>query len=192
MRSMNFEEEDIINALHTLQEGGLILYPTDTIWGIGCDASNPAAVERVYQLKNRPGTKAMIVLVAGEREVLQYVATADLALFDFLEKQEKPTTVVYDGAIGFADNLVSQDGSIAIRICRDEFCRHLIRRFRKPIVSTSANFAGKPSPSRFADIDPAIIAGVDYVVKHRQDDMQPASASAIIRWKNGEVEWIRR
>src|SRR5690606_23803330 len=132
---------------------------------------------------------AMIVLVAGEREVLQYVATADLALFDFLEKQEKPTTVVYDGAIGFADNLVSQDGSIAIRICRDEFCRHLIRRFRKPIVSTSANFAGKLSPACFYDIDHAIVDSVEYVVKYIQNEKQLSSASAIIRWKNGEVEW---
>lgn len=185
-------EKDIEACLPVLHAGGLIVYPTDTIWGIGCDASNPAAVEKIYQLKNRPGSKAMIVLVAGERDILQYVASADLALFDFLEKQEKPTTVVYEGAIGFADNLVSPDGSIAIRICRDEFCRHLIRRFRKPIVSTSANISGHPSPARFADIDPIIIGGVDYVVKHRQQEDQPASASAIIKWKNGEVEWIRR
>lgn len=189
---MNTFEQDIEACLSVLQSGGLILYPTDTIWGIGCDATNPAAVEKVYQLKKRPGTKSMIVLVAGERDILQYVASADLALFDFLEKQTKPTTVVYEGAIGFADNLVAADGSIGIRICRDEFCRHLIRRFRRPIVSTSANLSGQASPSRFSDIGPAIINAVDYVVKHRQEEDQPATASAIIRWKNGEVEWIRR
>ncbi len=191
MQEENFEQ-DIVRSLEVLHSGGLILYPTDTIWGIGCDATNSAAVEKVYQLKNRPGSKALVVLVSGEREVLQYVAAADLALFDFLQQQKKPTTVVYEGGIGFADNLTAGDGSIAIRICRDEFCKHLIRRFRKPIVSTSANLSGQPAPAIFSDISDDIKQGVDYVVQHRQTDHQPASASSIIRWQNGQVEWIRR
>ena len=185
-------ENDLVHALETLHTGGLILYPTDTVWGIGCDATNPLAVEKVYQLKSRPGAKALIVLVAGERDILQHVASPDLALFDFLAVQDKPTTVVYEGAIGFADNLLPNDGSIAIRICRDEFCKHLIRRFRKPIVSTSANISGEPSPAHFGEIAPAVKAGVDYIVAHRQNDRQPASPSAIMRWENGDVSWIRR
>lgn len=184
-------ENDIVQCLKVLHEGGLILYPTDTVWGIGCDATNPLAVEKVYQLKNRPGAKALIVLVAGEREILQYVASPDLSLFDFLGQQEKPTTVIYDGAIGFADNLPAEDGSIAIRICNDEFCRHLIRRFRKPIVSTSANISGQPAPAHFAEIDMVIKKGVDYIVQYRQNDRNSASPSSIIRWENGAVTWIR-
>lgn len=185
-------ENDIVQCLKVLHEGGLILYPTDTIWGIGCDATNPQAVEKVYRLKNRPGAKALIVLVAGEREILQHVASPDLSLFDFLSKQHKPTTVVYEGAIGFADNLLPDDGSIAIRICNDEFCKHLIRRFRKPIVSTSANISGEPSPAHFGEINKAVKEGVDYIVQHRQPDHTPASPSSIIRWENGGVVWIRK
>lgn len=185
-------ENDIVQCLKVLHEGGLILYPTDTIWGIGCDATNPQAVEKVFELKNRPDAKALIVLVAGERDVLQYVASPDLSLFDFLAEQPKPTTVIYEGAIGFPDNLLPEDGSIAIRICADDFCRHLIRRFRKPIVSTSANISGQPSPAHFGEIDPAILNGVDYVVGHRRNDRNSAQPSAIIRWENGDVSWIRR
>lgn len=187
----NSFENDIVQCLKVLREGGLILYPTDTVWGIGCDATNLQAVEKVYQLKNRPGAKALIVLVAGEREILQYVASPDLSLFDFLAQQQKPTTVIYDGAIGFADNLPAEDGSIAIRICNENFCRHLIRRFRKPIVSTSANISGKPAPIHFAEIDEDIKNGVDYVVQYRQDDRNPAAPSSIIRWENGAATWIR-
>jgi L-threonylcarbamoyladenylate synthase len=128
-------KKDIAQCLKVLQEGGIILYPTDTVWGIGCDATNEKAVAKVYALKKRPDEKSMIVLVAGERDVLQYVASPDLQVFDYLEQTAKPTTVIYEGAIGLADNLVAADGSIAIRICREEFCRHLLKRFRKPLVS---------------------------------------------------------
>jgi L-threonylcarbamoyladenylate synthase len=122
------------------EKGGLILYPTDTIWGIGCDATNEEAVKKVFALKRRPDEKSMIILVADERQVLRYVAQPDLKVFDYLKTTQNPTTVVYDGAIGLAANLIGKDGSIAIRICKDDFCRHLIRRFRKPIVSTSQIF----------------------------------------------------
>jgi len=184
-------EDDIEQCLNVLQEGGLILYPTDTIWGIGCDATNAAAVEKIYRLKNRSDQKSMIVLVPGEREILQYVAGPDLELFDYLETVTKPTTVIYAGAIGLADNLVAADGSIAIRICKDEFCRHLLRRFRKPIVSTSANLSGEAAPQNFNAISPAIRNGVDYTVHHRREETGPATASAIIRWENGQVTVIR-
>jgi L-threonylcarbamoyladenylate synthase len=187
---MNFEK-DIEKCLETLRGGGLILYPTDTIWGIGCDATNDKAVDRVYKLKKRNDEKAMIVLVADEKEIMQHVAAPDLSLFDHLEKTTKPTTVIYDGALGFADNLTGQDGSIAIRICKEEFCRHLIKRFRNPIVSTSANISGMPPPKIFKEIPDEIKNGVDYVVKYKQDDETPAQPSSIIKWLNGNVIIIR-
>ena len=187
---VNFET-DIEKCLQVLKNGGLILYPTDTVWGIGCDATNEKAVERVYALKKRPDEKAMIVLMADEREVLQYVASPDLQVFDYLQETKKPTTVIYHGAIGLADNLVAQDGSIAIRICNEEFCRHLIKRFRKPVVSTSANISGKPTAEIFTDIEDEIKDGVDYVVNYRQDDKTIAAPSSVIKWDNGKLEVLR-
>lgn len=182
---------DVENGLAVLQRGGLILYPTDTIWGIGCDATNADAVRRIYELKKRPETKSMIVLLADERDLLQYVANPDLAVFDYLEGVTKPTTVIYDGAIGLADNLVNQDGSIAIRIVQDTYCKHLIKRLRRPIVSTSANISGEPSPRTFAEIPDAIKEQVDYVVHHRRDDAVIAAPSSIVRWERGQVTVIR-
>lgn len=185
-------EKDIEAALEVLRNGGLILYPTDTVWGIGCDATNEAAVARVYALKQRADTKAMIVLLADERDIMQYVAAPDPAVFDFIDQCTKPTTIVYDGALGLADNLVSADGSIGIRICKEDLCRHLIKRFRKPIVSTSANISGEPSPATFADISEAIRNGVDYVVNHRRDDNSPAQPSSVVRWNpDGSVTVLR-
>jgi len=187
---MNFEK-DIETCLEVLRSGGLILYPTDTIWGIGCDATNEKAVARIYKLKKRDDEKAMIVLVADERDIMQHVAAPDLSLFDHLEETTKPTTVVYDGALGFADNLIAQDGSIAIRICKEEFCRHLIKRFRKPIVSTSANISGMTAPKIFKEITDEIKKGVDYIVKYKQDDETPAQPSSLIKWNNGNITVLR-
>lgn len=187
---VNFEK-DIEHCLQVLKNGGLILYPTDTVWGIGCDATDAAAVEKVYKLKKRSDEKAMIVLVAEERDVLQYVAAPDLQVFDYLQRSIKPTTVIYEGAIGLADNLVAGDGSIGIRICRDEFCRHLIKRFRKPIVSTSANISGQPGGKLFADISADIKNGADYIVNYRQDDKTIAEPSSVIKWNKGRAEIIR-
>jgi L-threonylcarbamoyladenylate synthase len=187
---MNFEK-DIEQCLAVLKNGGLILYPTDTVWGIGCDATNADAVQKIYDLKQRPDEKAMIVLVAEERDVLQYVASPDLAVFDYLQHTSKPTTVIYEGAIGLADNLTGTDGSIAIRICNEQFCKHLIKRFRKPIVSTSANISGQPTAKLFADIEFEIKKRVDYVVAYRQDDNSIAAPSSVIKWDNGTVVIIR-
>ena len=188
MTDFSFDIEQCLKVLH---EGGIILYPTDTIWGIGCDATNAAAVEKIMALKQRPAAKSFVVLVASEREILQHVAAPDLAVFDYLEKVQKPTTVIYEHALGLAENVLAEDGSVAIRICNDEFCRHLIKRFRKPIVSTSANISGEPSPALFAEINDAIIKGVDYVVKYRQDDASRSAPSSIIKWKNGSAVVIR-
>ena len=184
-------EKDIEQCLQVLRDGGLILYPTDTVWGIGCDAVNEKAVERIYALKKRNDEKAMIVLVADEREVLQHVAAPDLQVFDYLNKTKKPTTVIYEGAIGLAENLVGKDGSVGIRICNDEFCKHLIKRFRKPIVSTSANISARPVAGIFNEISEEIKKGVDYIVKYRQEDKTISKPSAIIKWNKGIVEILR-
>lgn len=188
---MNTFDNDIEPCLQTLRNGGIILYPTDTIWGLGCDATNAAAVQKIYALKQREELKSMIVLVADERDVLHYVAAPDLAVFDYLQVQARPTTVIYPGAIGLAANLVAADGSVGIRICQDAFCRHLIRRFRRPLVSTSANISGAPSPASFSVIDPAVKNGVDYIVQYRQDDNRETTASSIIAWENGQIRVIR-
>jgi L-threonylcarbamoyladenylate synthase len=178
--------------LKVLREGGVILYPTDTIWGLGCDATNEQAVEKIYNLKKRSGEKSMIVLVADERQVLQYVANPDLAVFDWLKKNPGPTTVIYDGGIGLADNLVADDGTIAIRICGDNFCKQLIKRFGKPIVSTSANISGHTPPKNFTEINAEIKNNVDYVVEYRQNDLSIAQPSSLIKWnKDGSIEILR-
>ena len=187
---LNFQK-DIEQCLAVLKLGGLILYPTDTIWGIGCDATNEEAVAKIYKLKNRTDSKAMIALVTEEQDVLKYVAALDLAVFDYLNETNRPTTVVYKNGIGLAGNLISEDGSIAIRICKDDFCRQLIKRFRKPIVSTSANLSGASSPAHFEAINLQIRNGVDYVVQYRQSDKTKAIPSTIIKWENGKVQILR-
>lgn len=184
-------ENDIEKCLEVLKQGGTILYPTDTIWGIGCDATNGIAAEKIMQLKQRRQQKSFVVLVASEKDILQYTAAPDLAVFDYLQTVTKPTTVIYEHALGLAENVCNADGSIAIRICKDEFCRHLIKRFRKPIVSTSANVSGEGSPGNFAQISPAIKKGVDYIVQYKQNDNGLSAASSLIRWQNGKAEIIR-
>jgi L-threonylcarbamoyladenylate synthase len=169
-----------------LHNGGLILYPTDTIWGIGCDATNADAVKKVFALKQRDEAKSLIVLFAGERDILKHVSQPDLRIFDFLKKVKKPTTVIYEGVIGLADNLINKDGTVAIRLVSEPFCKHLIKRFRKPIVSTSANISGEQTPQFFDAIPASIKNGVGYVVEYQRDDKSIKSPSAIIRWdKNG-------
>ena len=183
--------EDIEHCLQVLEVGGLILYPTDTIWGIGCDATNAAAVKKIYELKDRPESKSMVVLVADEKDVLKHVANPDMQVFDYLQQAHKPTTVIYDGVIGLADNLVAADGTVAIRIVQEAFCRHLIKRFRKPLVSTSANLSGQPAPAFFDEIVHYIKQGVDYIVQYRQDDRSVQEASSIIRWRHNSPVVVR-
>jgi L-threonylcarbamoyladenylate synthase len=185
-------ETDIENCLETLQTGGLILYPTDTVWGIGCDATRPDAVKKVFDLKRRAETRSMIILVADKRDILRYASQPDLRIFDYLDKVQKPTTIIYDGPLGLADNLIGSDNTIAIRLVGEIFCRHLIKRFRRPIVSTSANISGQPAPATFAAIDEKILQGVDTVVRYRQDDSVPGQPSAVLKWnKDGTVTTIR-
>ncbi|MFM2326532.1 MAG: hypothetical protein RIR31_734 [Bacteroidota bacterium] len=183
---------DIEECIKVLQAGGLILYPTDTIWGIGCDATNENAVSKIYNLKKRADEKSMIILLADEKDLPGYITQPNTTIFDYIKGVHKPTTVIYDGAKNLAKNLINKNGSIAIRIVKDNFCQQLINRFTKPIVSTSANISGYPPPAVFTDIDSAIKNGVHYIVQHRQNDLTPVSPSAIIKWNSdGTLRIIR-
>lgn len=184
--------EDIENAVTVLQNGGLILYPTDTVWGIGCDPTNEQAVAKIYALKQRNEEKSMIILVAEEKEILQYTGETSPVIFDYIKGIHKPTTVIYEQAKNLATNLVNKDGSIGIRIVKDEFCKTLINAFGKAIVSTSSNISGYPPPSFYQDIDIEIKNGVDYKVQHRQDDLTEASPSTVIKLaQDGSIVVIR-
>lgn len=184
-------EEDIANALEVLRNGGLLLYPTDTVWGIGCDATNPNAVSKIYALKKREDTKAMIMLVPEEQWILDYVATHSPIVVDFIKGISKPTTVIYENAKNIAHNLMGTDGSVAIRICKADFANKLMKAFGKPIVSTSANIAGLPTPMCFKDISLDIIEGVDYVVQSHQEDATLKQPSAIVKWVQDQLIIIR-
>ncbi len=184
--------EDIKAALDVLQKGGVILYPTDTIWGIGCDACNEEAVKKVYTIKNRIDSKSMLVLMENAALIERYVDEVPDIAYDLIELTDKPLTIIFDGARSLAKNLIAEDGSIGIRITTEKFSSELIRRFKRPIVSTSANISGKPSPSCFDEIEPEIIDAVDYVVKYRQDDLQKSVPSGIIKLgRSGEIKIIR-
>ena len=184
--------DDIKAALDVLQKGGVILYPTDTVWGLGCDACNEEAVKRIYAIKNRIDSKSMLVLMENASLLERYVGEVPEVAYDLIELTDKPLTIVYDGAKNLAKNLVADDGSIGIRITSEAFSSDLIRRFKRPVVSTSANVSGKPSPVCFDEIDKLIIDAVDYVVKYRQDDTQKAVASSIMKLgRGGEIKIIR-
>jgi len=174
-------ENDIKNCLAVLNRGGIILYPTDTIWGLGCDATNEKAVQKIYELKSRPEKKGMIILLSKQKEINNYVKKIDEKIVDIIHKKQTPTTVIYRGARNLADNLINEDGSIAIRFVKDEFCQALIDRFEKPIVSTSANISGSPHPASFWDIDIKIKSGVEYIVQHRQNEKNVCKPSAIVK-----------
>lgn len=185
-------QEDINNCLKVLKQGGLILYPTDTVWGIGCDATNHEAIERIYKLKQRDESKALICLVHDFKMLNQYVENIPEVAYDILRYAAKPTTIIYDNPIRVSENLVAPDNTLAIRVVKDRFCDPMIKKFRKPIVSTSANISDKPTPKTFKEISSDILKGVDYVVTlHR--DKKPAKPSAIIKLTNdGKVHVIRK
>ena len=189
-------EEDIRNAVETMRKGGVILYPTDTVWGIGCDASNAEAVKRVYAIKQRDDSKALICLVDSDARMQRYfrqVPEVAWQLIDSLADGGKPTTLILDGAINLAENLIADDGSIAIRITKETFSHELCYRFQKPIVSTSANISGETPAQNYPDIDPAIIDAVDYVCWTRRQEHLPHKPSSIIKLgEDGEVKIIRK
>ncbi len=188
---MNFDH-DIEETLSALNKGGLILYPTDTVWGLGCDATNAGAVAKIYTLKKRQDGKSMIVLLANENDILRYVTQPYPKIFDYIKGVHKPTTFIYEGGTNLAANMIQDDGTVAIRLTKDPFCTQLIKRFGKPLVSTSANISGYPPPAIFEDIDIEIKNGVDYIVQHRQDDVTAASPSAIVKLNvDGSLSIIR-
>jgi L-threonylcarbamoyladenylate synthase len=184
--------EDIKKACQVMNEGGVILYPTDTIWGIGCDATNEEAVRRVYEIKQRSDSKALLVLVDTSVKVDFYVQDVPNVAWDLIELAEKPLTIIYSGARNLAPNLLAEDGSVGIRVTNEEFSQRLCRQFRKAIVSTSANISGQPSPANFSEISDEIKSKVDYIVGYRQDDMGHPKPSGIIKMdKNGVFKIIR-
>lgn len=186
-------KKEIDKTLKFLQEGKLILYPTDTIWGIGCDATIPQAVDSVYRLKQRVESKSMIILLDDANKLPIYVEEVPGIAMDLVNSVEKPLTVIFQGARNLAKNVIASDGSIAIRITRDPFCKELIRLFGKPIISTSANVSGTIDPITFNQIPEVIKEGVDYVVDHHRDRIVKAKASRIIKMEaNGEFTVIRR
>ncbi len=193
MRHPRVNPSDIDNALAVLRDGGLILCPTDTIWGIGCDATNAEAVERIYRLKGRDAGKSLITLVDSENKLQGYVGDVPDIAYQLIEFTERPLTIVYSGAKNLAPNLLAEDGSIGIRVVSHAFCTPLLQRFRKPVVSTSANPSGQPSPRNFAEIAPEIVDGVDYVVQYGQDADSDGVASIVMKLEpGGKFSFIRR
>lgn len=185
-------KEEIRKTQEILKQGGIILYPTDTVWGLGCDATDAEAVKRIYEIKKRADNKSMLVLLDDPGKIASYADVPDIAL-ELIEVTDKPTTIIYPGAKQLASNLIADDGTIGIRITREEFTRSLIFRFNRPIVSTSANISGEPSPRFFDEISEEIRQSVDYIVNYRQNDHQPASPSSIIKLGlGGEIEIIRK
>ena len=185
-------EPDISNCIKTLCEGGTILYPTDTVWGIGCDALNEQAVNKVFDIKDRPKHKSLVVLLAEPKDILQYVANPHPDIIDILENFDRPTTVVYDGALEFPENAINDNGTIAIRVTNDPFCKALIKRLRRPIISTSANISGQPTPQTFGDISETIKQRVDYIVAYRQEDNEIKAPSRLVKINDdGSLEILR-
>ena len=184
--------EDIKKACEVMAAGGIILYPTDTIWGIGCDATNEKAVQRVYELKRRADNKAMLVLMDSEAKLDRYVSDVPDIAWDLISVSDKPLTIIYSSAKNLATNLLGADGSVGIRITNEEFSKKLCERFRKPLVSTSANVSGEPSPANFSEVSEVIKEGVDYTVSYRQDDMRKAAPSGIIKLGAGGLVQVIR
>lgn len=186
-------EEEIKNALAVLHKGGTILYPTDTVWGIGCDARNKEAVSKLFKIKERAEYKSMVVLVCDEKMLNRYVKEVPEMAWDLLEAAETPLTIIYPDGRSLAENIIAADGSVGIRLVKDEFCKNLIHKFGKPIASTSANISGEKSPSSFSDIKLDILNKVDYIVNLRQNEFNDTQPSTIIKLAmNGEFKIIRK
>ncbi|MGS2761736.1 L-threonylcarbamoyladenylate synthase [Sinomicrobium sp. M5D2P9] len=185
-------QDEINNAVSVLREGGLLLYPTDTVWGIGCDATNAEAVAKVYELKKRPDAKALICLVSDVPMLEKYIPEIADVIYDIIDLATRPTTIIYDNPVGIAPNLVAPDNTLAIRVASDTFCQRLIRKFGKPLVSTSANISGAPTPQSYAEISDEILKGVDYVVNLHRENKGGQPSSIIKISKDGVVKIIRK
>lgn len=187
------QQEDIKNAIEVMKQGGVILYPTDTVWGIGCDATNAEAVAKVYKIKKRDDSKALICLVDSDARLQRYVSNVPNVAWDILDIATKPTTIILDGAINLAPNLIAEDGSIALRITKEPFSHELCYRFQKPLVSTSANISGEPAAANYNDISQELLDAVDYVCFSRRQEHKPHTPSSIIKLKeDGEVTIVRK
>ncbi|NLV52067.1 MAG: threonylcarbamoyl-AMP synthase [Bacteroidales bacterium] len=185
-------QDEVKKAIEVMKAGGVILYPTDTVWGIGCDATNPEAVKKVYAIKQRENSKALICLVDSDVRLQRYVRNVADVTWDMIELSEKPLTVIFDNVTGLASNLVAEDGSVGIRITREAFSKELCFRFQKPIVSTSANISGEPTPGTFDEISDDIKNAVDYVVKYSRQSKEKHKPSSIIKMSaNGQFTVIR-
>ncbi len=185
--------DDLKNALEVLKSGGIILYPTDTIWGLGCDACNSEAVDRIFEIKKRIDSKSMIVLVNTDFMIERYIDDVPEIAYQLIEVAEKPLTIIYPNAKFVAENLIAEDKSLAIRVSNEKFSNNLIARFKRPIVSTSANISGEASPANFSKISKEIINSVDYIVKFRQEETTESRASEIIKFNtNGSFKIIRK
>jgi L-threonylcarbamoyladenylate synthase len=186
-------EEDIRKAVDVMRKGGVILYPTDTVWGIGCDATNEEAVRKVYGIKQRDDSKALICLVDSDARLQRYVRDVPDVAWQIIDCCDRPTTLILDGAVNLAPNLIAEDGSIGIRITQEPFSKELCYRFQKAIVSTSANISGEPAAQNYCDIDPRVLEAVDYVCWSRRQEHKPHTPSSIIKLgKGGEVTIIRK
>jgi L-threonylcarbamoyladenylate synthase len=186
-------KDEVNKALKIIQDGGIILYPTDTIWGIGCDATNTDAVKKIYELKQREESKSMIILVDIDNKLQTYINEVPDIAYELIEYAENPLTLIMPGAKNISPALIAEDGSVGIRVTSHPFCQQLIQRLRKPLVSTSANISGQPSPEYFSKIDQDIIDGVDYVVDIDQHSTEIKKPSTIMRLApNGSFEFIRR
>ncbi|UZH54830.1 threonylcarbamoyl-AMP synthase [Salinimicrobium tongyeongense] len=184
--------EELNNAFNVLKRGGLILYPTDTVWGIGCDATNPEAIDKIYALKKRSEEKALICLVSDFKMLNQFVEEVPEVAYDILKYAAKPTTIIYDKPIRVAENLVGEDNTLGIRVTKDKFCQQLVRKLKRPLVSTSANLSGQPTPDCFKEINQEIIDGVDYVVNLQQAIKTPKPSAIIKLGNDGKVQVIRK
>lgn len=174
-----------------LKNGGTILYPTDTIWGIGCDATNVEAINKIFEIKKRDKNKSMIILVESEKRLQDLVDVPEMA-WEIIDLSEKPVTIVYDSPRGLPKELLAEDGSIGIRLVKDDFCKKLISKLNRPLVSTSANFSGEKSPLKFADINPEIIDLVDFVVEEQREKISKWEGSSVIRiWADNRVKVLR-
>lgn len=184
--------EEIHKAYEVIKNGGIILYPTDTVWGIGCDATNPEAVKKIYELKKREESKSMIVLMNGERMIYNVFKDIPEVAWQILDLSEKPTTLILDNPRNVAPNIIGQDNTLAMRIVKEPFCFKLMERMKVPLVSTSANISGEPTPKSFKEISPAILQGVDYVVNLHRDKTDGKPSTIIKLSANSEVKIIRK
>ena len=188
---MDFKK-DIQNSLTYLLKSGIILYPTDTIWGIGCDATNEDAIQKIYRLKKRQEKKSLIILVDDEKMIHEYVSHPSPKILSIIDAASRPTTAIFSNAKNLPSKLVNEDGTIAIRITKDNFCRQLIQQLQKPLVSTSANISGEMFPANFGEVSEEIKNGVDYTVQHRQNDFSKSAPSSIIKLnENDEIQFLR-